>query len=49
DKYLSVPLTQGFFGTEFTERTLVQIQAKTDNVANSFYAWGEIAGKEYQK
>ncbi|MBA7706075.1 hypothetical protein ES703_114921 [subsurface metagenome] len=49
DKYLISALTQGFRGNELTETMLVQIQAKTDNEANPFYAWGEIAGKEYQK
>ncbi|MBA7558268.1 hypothetical protein ES705_51065 [subsurface metagenome] len=49
DKYLIVPLTQNFRGNELTETMLVQIQAKTDNVANPFTAYGEIAGKEYQK
>lgn len=49
DKYLLAPLTQEFRGNELTEGMLVQIQAKTDDVINSFYAWGEIAGKEYQK
>ncbi|MBA7520410.1 hypothetical protein ES705_12506 [subsurface metagenome] len=49
DKYLLAPLTQEFRGNELTETMLVQIQAKTDNVANPFTAYGEIAGKEYQK
>lgn len=49
DKYLMASLTQQFKGNELTERMLVQIQAKTDNVANPFTAYGEIAGKEYQK
>ncbi|GAH52307.1 unnamed protein product, partial [marine sediment metagenome] len=49
DKYLIAPLTQNFRGNELTETMLVQIQAKTDNVANPFTAYGEIAGKEYQK
>ena len=49
DKYLIAPLTQEFKGNELTETMLVQIQAKTDNVANPFTAYGEIAGKEYQK
>ena len=49
DKYLIAPLTQAFKGNELTEGMLVQIQAKTDNVANPFTAYGEIAGKEYQK
>ena len=49
DKYLIAVLAQGFRGTELTERMLVQIQAKTDNEANPFVAYAEIAGKEYQK
>ena len=49
DKYLAASLTQWFQGDELTETMLTQIQAKTDNAANPFYAWGEIAGKEYQK
>ncbi len=49
DKYLMSALTQGFRGNELTETMLVQIQAKTDNVANPFTAYCEIAGKEYQK
>ena len=49
DKYLMSSLTQSFRGNELTERMLVQIQAKTDNEANPITAYGEIAGKEYQK
>ncbi|MBA7500035.1 hypothetical protein ES704_02788 [subsurface metagenome] len=49
DKYLLAPLTQEFRGNELTEGMLVQIQAKTDNEANPFTAYGEVAGKEYQK
>lgn len=49
DKYLMSALTQEFRGNELTERMKCLIQAKTDNVVNPFTAWGEIAGKEYQK
>lgn len=49
DKRLMSVLAQGFRGNELSERMVVQIQAKTDNAANPFYAYGEIAGKDYQK